>query len=107
MIEPTDKLYVLVRRDLSHGYQVAQAIHGRDEFSEAHPDIAKDWRQRSNTVVALHVEDVTHLRTFHMKATTQGIPCAVFYEPDLGGEPTCLVLGPTGRRLARSLPLVS
>ena len=100
-------MFVLVRQDLDHGPQLAQAIHGCDEFKEVHPEVAREWRQRSNTVVALHVRDVGHLREIQEKARLRNIPAAVFCEPDLDNEPTCLVLGPTGRRLTSNLPLVS
>lgn len=50
-----------------------------------------------------------HLTSLHGKACGWGIPCAVFREPDLGDQTTCLVLGPSDhtRRVTDKLPLAT
>lgn len=104
---PVPKLFVIVRADIPHGYQLSQAIHGRDEFHAEHTEVSQRWRQESNTVVVLHAEGVEHLRILQIRARARGIPCSMFHEPDLGNDPTCLVLGPSGRRLTSDLPLAA
>lgn len=109
MAKPTDKMYVVVRSDLDFGSQLAQALHGRDEFIETHPEVNRTWRVRSNTIVVLHARDEDHILSLHGKACEWGIPCAVFREPDLGDQTTCLVLGPSDhtRRVTDKLPLAT
>lgn len=109
MAKPTDKMYVVVRSDLNFGSQLAQALHGRDEFIADHPEVNHTWRQKSNTIVVLHAKDEGHLLTLHGKACQLGIPCSVFREPDLDDQTTCLVLGPSDhtRKITDKLPLAT
>ena len=109
MPKPTDKMYVVVRSDLDFGSQLAQALHGRDEFIADHPELNTTWRKSSNTIVVLHAKDEAHLTNLHGKACQWGIPCSVFREPDLGDQTTCLVLGPgtDTRRITDKLPLAT
>jgi peptidyl-tRNA hydrolase len=101
------KLYVLIREDLPQGSQLAQVVHGQDEFRELHPELHREWRSSSNTVAILGVKDEVHLHSVRGKAEARGIPLAIFLEPDLGDQATCLVLAPSPhtRRLCSSLPL--
>ena len=83
-----DKLYVLVRGDLAPGYQIAQAIHAKDEFTHMFPEVELDWRERSNTIIVLNVPCRHSLEKYVSKAMLQYIKCAVFHEPDLEGQAT-------------------
>ena len=102
-----DKLYILIREDLSPGAKLAQACHGMRQWSQDHPERDQQWFQESNTVAILGLKDSTHLRKIHKKAESLGIPHAIFHEPDMDNEPTCLVLGPAPltRKLTKNLPL--
>ena len=105
-----ERLYVLVRSDLSSGARVAQALHGLDEYRDAHHEHHTAWRKTSNTVAVLGVRDEEHLAEITAKAEQYGIPCAVFREPDFGDAQTVLVLNgahPSTRRLTSRLPLLS
>lgn len=104
---PVDKVYLLIRKDLPVGYQLAQVVHGQDEFRAQHPEVHGAWRERSNTVAVLHIEDEEHLQALHQQARMRDVPCAVFREPDMEDQATCLVMGPhpQTRRLTARLPL--
>jgi peptidyl-tRNA hydrolase len=105
-----ERLYVLVRQDLSSGARIAQALHGLDEYRDKNLSEHTSWRKTSNTVAVLGVRDETHLA--HITAMTEqyGIPHAIFREPDMGDAQTVLVLGgnhPYVRKLTAKLPLLS
>ena len=101
------KLYVLVRGDIPPGYQIAQAIHAKDEFTHTHPELEKQWRDESNTIVVLNVHCQHELMDWVHKASFQGIRFAVFHEPDLEGEPTAAAFehGSSSSELFSRLPL--
>ena len=101
------RLYVLVRSDIPAGYQIAQAIHAKDEFTHTHPEREKEWREESNTIVVLNVPCQHELLDYTNKASAKGIKNAVFREPDMGGEPTAAAFEPSPEtsELFRKLPL--
>jgi hypothetical protein len=51
------KLHLVTRRDLSPGQQAVQAAHALREFIQHHPEVDRDWYERSNTLALLAVED--------------------------------------------------
>lgn len=101
------KLFVIVRGDLVPGSKIAQAVHGKDEFQEAHPEEHRRWRTESNTIVVLQARDEGHLWVLREKAQSKDIPHAVFHEPDLSDSLTCLVLADTDgtKSITSKLPL--
>jgi peptidyl-tRNA hydrolase len=105
----TPRLCVIVRGDLPPGARIAQAVHGAHEFSEAHPDDYRAWRNASNTVAILGARDEAHLVEVQDQAEMYGIPTATFREPALDDSTTVLVLGPhpATRKVTRGLPLLS
>lgn len=102
------RLHLIVRKDLPPGSQLAQIVHGQDEFRDAFPDHHRAWREESNTVVVHHAENLPHLEEALAEAELVGVPHAVFREENLGLQPTCMVLNPYAPgavRLARRFPL--
>lgn len=89
-----DRLYVLVREDLSPGLRAAQAIHGVLGYSESYDLTRSEWYKTSNTVSVLGVKDEDHLNRVKSQAEDLGIRLSVFREPDLNDSQTCLVLDP-------------
>jgi peptidyl-tRNA hydrolase len=93
------KLYVLVRSDLSKSQQAVQAGHAVAEFckSEAHRSgwVGRDytnlpWRWTNGTLVYLKVRDECELREWANKIDNHH----PFYEPDIGNQMTAFaVLG--------------
>lgn len=102
--QPYNKMYVLVRQDLSPGYQIAQAIHAKDQFTHTYPDVEADWYETSNTIVVLGVADQDTLRLFADLATDVGIKNTMFFEPDID-EYTALAVepGPASAELLSTL----
>lgn len=54
-----EKLYVIVRADLSPGLQIAQAAHAARAFHAEHPALEAAWYAASNTLAVLSVQDET------------------------------------------------
>jgi peptidyl-tRNA hydrolase len=100
-----DKLYLIVRADLSPAQQAVQAAHALQEFNLRHGDVARRWASESNTLALLSVPDERELETFYRRAWVTGVSIAPFHEPDLGFAMTALAIGPAGKRLTRGLPL--
>lgn len=81
-------------------------MHALREFVEHHPEEDRRWYQTSNTLALLTVSNENELRQLLIRAGERGIPHAEFCEPDMGDSLTAGVLGPQGKRLCRSLPLL-
>jgi peptidyl-tRNA hydrolase len=101
------RLYIITRSDLEPGYQAAQAVHAAIQFQIEHPEIQRDWFEKSNTVALLAISDETKLTALMRKAESIGVRVAAFREPDLGNQLTSIALEPTdyARRLCSGLPL--
>lgn len=100
-----EKLYVVVRRDLSPGQQLAQALHASDAFALAHPQVKHDWMKRSNTLAVLSVDNEQQLEWLERTAFEKNINFASFREPDIGDSLTAVVIEPQGKCLCRKLRL--
>jgi peptidyl-tRNA hydrolase len=94
------KLYLITRRDLRHGSQAAQLVHGMSQFALDYPETFESWQRSSNTVVCLAVEDENELTSLYQRAerisedTECGLPISTFREPDFNEQLTCVVLAP-------------
>jgi len=94
--------YVVVRSDIPHGAQVAQAVHAAGESTRE--------RVLPGTIaVALHARDEAHLRELHEKLVVANIPHHVVEECD--GQWMAIGIEPTTNRAAirkvtSALPLV-
>lgn len=104
MIEkPIMKMYVLVRQDITPGYQIAQSIHAKDKFTHDYPKAEEKWYISSNTIVVLGVADEDELKLFDFLAQHQGLKRSMFYEPDID-QYTALAIEPgeeTAKLVAR------
>lgn len=97
--------YIIVRCDLSHGLQVANAIHAAGESSDRVP---------SGTVaVALHARNASHLERISEELDDAGLEHELVVEADgpHAGEPMAIGVEPTAdresvRRVLSQLPLV-
>lgn len=54
-----EKLYVVVRADLSPGLQIAQACHACRAFQAEYRDLEESWYTTSNTIAVLSVPSET------------------------------------------------
>lgn len=91
--QPIMKMYILVRQDISPGYQIAQSVHAKDQFTHEFPKEENKWYQESNTIVVLGVPNEDALKAYAYLADSQGLKHSMFYEPDID-EHTALAIEP-------------
>lgn len=87
------KLRFVLRRELTLGSKIAQAVHGAIAYALKYPADCVRWVLLSNTVVVLEApgEELDQLRLQLAQADHR---YAFFQEPDLNHQLTCLVLAP-------------
>lgn len=96
-----EKLFVLIRRDLSVQQQAVQAGHAVAEFLLRGPK--SSWH--NGTLVYLSVPDQERLRRWEDKLCDLEIPYTLFREPDLGNEITALAVTTQREKIFKSLQL--
>jgi peptidyl-tRNA hydrolase len=101
------KVLLVSRADLSKAQQGVQAMHALTEFIFEHHDIAREWKQESNTLAWLTVSDEKALYQLLTIANERGIRSSGFKEPDIDDQLTAICLEPTeqARKLCRNLRL--
>jgi hypothetical protein len=87
-------LYVITREDISAGYQGVQSIHAAMQFAFEHPDINREWFEKSNYLGFLSVPNEYELNKLVEKALLLGIAVSVFKEPDVDNQVTAIALAP-------------
>lgn len=100
-----ERLFVVVRADLSVAQQAVQGCHAALQFAAEHPERCEAWMSRSNTLALLSVANEAELVQLARNADARGLRVSVFREPDIGNAVTALALEPDGRRLCRGLSL--
>lgn len=80
------KLYVLIRKDLSHAQRAVQGGHAIAQFLLDNP--STEWD--NGTLVFLGVSSEKHLYNWKEKLYNQGIEYSEFREPDIGDQLTAL-----------------
>ena len=100
-------MYVIVRGDLSPGYQLVQSNHALVDFTIHFPKTVKTWHEQSNYIAGLQVNDEQALLDLCQQCVSNGIKCSLFREPDIEYQATALVVEPSdeARKLCSSLPL--
>lgn len=78
-----DKLFVVVRKDLTPSQQAVQSGHA---IAQYFVDGGKKWT--NETLVILGVKDLTHLESLMSELSNQNINFSYFREPDIGDEAT-------------------
>ena len=106
IVKNNAKLIIVVRQDLTPGYQAVQGGHALSEFCLEHNDIAKSWHKNSNYLAYLSVKDEKELLFLIDKAQSRGIVMSIFQEPDIDNQVTAIAMEPSeeSRKLCRSLP---
>lgn len=92
-----DKLYVVVRQDLSPGAQIAQSLHAFREYIREHPESEKNWYLSSNTIVILGCYDESELVKLVNKGKARGLKVSIFEEPDFDFSLTAAAFEPGSR----------
>lgn len=89
-----DKFYIAVRRDLSPGPQLAQAVHAAIQFSQEWPDLIGPWYTESNFLVVISVADEDALRDLADQARELDVRYSITQEPDYHDSWTAVALQP-------------
>ena len=97
------KLYIIVKKTLSAGLKAAQACHAMHAFTQAYPDITKEWEEHNNIVILQH-DDPGDLGEV---LEAMELALVRFYEPDLGGQLTAICVEPSARKHLTKLPLAA
>ena len=101
------KLVVITRCDLTPGYQAQQSTHSVADFAHEFPQQFNDWKQNSNSIICLQVNNEKELDALYQKLSKL-TPVTKFYEPDLNDELTsiCLYADKDVRKKVSYLPLL-
>lgn len=100
-----ERLYVVTRKNLTTGLQIAQSVHAAIAFSHAFPEKEQEWFSTSNNLACLACDNEESLREYLEKAREQGFRVAEFHEPDLGDSLTAFAVEGSAKKLLRKLPL--
>jgi len=98
---------VITRQDLQPGDQLAQSLHAGIDFQHEWPDLAKEWKVTSNSIVSLATKTEQSLFELADKFKSKGWKFTEFREPDMGDELTSISIygGRDVRRFLSYLPL--
>lgn len=99
------RLYVVVRADLSPGDQIAQSNHATSQFARLHRELHDGWCDAHQNLIVLDVPGEPELAQLVRAAAALGIPKAEFYEADLGHQMTACAFGDEIRKSVASRPL--
>ena len=80
------KLYVTVRKDLTHSQRAVQAGHALAEYLLHSPN----FRWKNETLIYLGVKGLRQLENLKRKLELQGVPYVEFHEPDMNNEVTAI-----------------
>ncbi len=100
-----ERLYVVVRQDLSPGQILAQSNHATSQFARLYRELHDSWSDHEKNLIVLAIPSERELGALVRKAAELGIPRAEFYEPDLRHELTaCAFAGEIAKHVSE-LPL--
>jgi hypothetical protein len=80
------KLYVIVRKDLTHSQRAVQAGHALAEYLLHSPY----FRWKNETLIYLGIKGLRQLENLKRKLELHGINYVEFREPDLNNEVTAI-----------------
>ena len=84
---PTQKMYVLVRKDLSETYRIIQGSHAMAQYALDYPEQFQKWH--NSTIVFLSVRNLIDLKKWHIELMKKRIHSA-FFESDLDNQLTAI-----------------
>ena len=101
------KLVTVTRKDLKNGQQLVQSAHSLAEFAHQFPNHFKDWKQNSNYIISLSVDNEEKLQRLYYKLQDNGANVVAFTEPDINDQLTsiCYYGTPELRKLTEKLDL--
>jgi hypothetical protein len=90
-----DKLYLVVRSDLPLGSQGAQICHAAIDFVLSNLELTKLWRDKSNHICLLQVNNEDELHGLILKAKDRKVNYTEFREPDMNNSLTAIAFEPS------------
>lgn len=85
----TQKMYVLVRRDLAETYRCVQGCHAVSEYS-LKGDLGLYGKWNNGTLVFLGVSNLSQIESWYLKIINANKIAVPFYEPDLRMQMTAI-----------------
>lgn len=83
-----DKMYVIVRKDLSTAYRCVQGAHALAQYAFEYPRSFKAWN--NEILIFLELPTLISMKSFEKKLKDNGIQFTQFREPDLDNQLTAL-----------------
>lgn len=82
-------------------------MHALRQFIKDHPEIDKEWFEKSNYLGFLSVADEHELIKLIESALAKGIKFSIFREPDIGNQITAIAIEPgaKSKKLCSNLQL--
>ena len=101
------KLVTVTRQDITAGYQVVQTAHAIADFAYDHPDIFRQWKSESNSIITLAVKDEQSLIDLYLKIKEKTPYISAFREPDVDDQMTAFCVYGTSdiRKMLSNIPL--
>jgi hypothetical protein len=92
---------------LSAGQQLVQSGHAIAEFVQQFPDKFAEWKQQSNYLISLSVDNEERLQRLFYKLQDNGADVVAFTEPDIDNQLTaiCYYGTPEMRKITQNLDL--
>ena len=91
---PTQKMYVLVRKDLAETYRIVQGSHALAQYALDHPVEFQKWH--NTTIVYLGVRNLVELKAWNLELLKKKVASS-FFEPDLDNQITAIACYDDGR----------
>jgi hypothetical protein len=89
----TQKMYVLVRKDLSETYRMVQGAHALAQYGLEHPSEFNTWH--NSTIVFLGIRNYRDLKEIYCQLLKKKVISA-FFEPDLDNQLTAIACYDSG-----------
>lgn len=100
----SNKMYVIVRRDLAPIYKMVQGSHALAKFAEEFPKLFREW----GNGYLIFVEVANFLEMDKLLPKIKPIPVkSVWFEPDLGYQVTAICIPESHGFWCKDLPLAS
>ena len=100
-------MVIVTRADISKGYQVVQSTHAIADFAHEFPDLFKQWKSESNSIIVLEVQNEEKLKKLFIELKRMKANTVLFYEPDISATTSLCVYGtPEIRKKLSNLPLL-
>ena len=88
-----ERLYCIIRKDLTHGQKTAQACHAATQYLLDHPDTSWD----NGYIICLEIDNEIKLQELKSKLEVLGKKHSYFIEPDMNDSLTSISALDCGR----------